>query len=97
VSKGSKVLVNSLSHSSNTSNSSVNKDWENWALLQGKKEVAEEDVREIGRNLGVKFTSDKSNRFHLLTKEGRRELHAERGAVMREGDVQDSGDHGEGC
>lgn len=57
----------------------------------------EKDVRDIGTNLGVKFKGDKNNRFNLLTKEGRRELRAERGVVFVEEGKEDGGDLGEGC
>ena len=97
LSKASKALGNSLSISSNTSNSSVNKDWENWVLLHKKKEVAAEDVREIGRSLGVKFNGDINNRFNLLTREGQKELRAERGIVLVEGDVEDDAIFYERC
>jgi hypothetical protein len=50
----------------------VNKDWENWVVLHGKRDAVEEDVREIGKTLGVKFKGDKNNSFNLLTREGRK-------------------------
>jgi len=97
LSKASNAMGNSLSISSNTSNSSVNKDWENWVLLHRKKEAAAEDVREIGRSLGVKFNGDINNRFNLLSREGRKELKAKRGIVLVEGDVEEDGVFEEGC
>ncbi|AES70226.2 hypothetical protein MTR_3g049960 [Medicago truncatula] len=96
LSKASKVMVNSLSNSSNMFNSSVNKDWENWVLLHGKKKVVAEDVMEIGKTFGVKFSGDKNSIFNLLTKKGRRELRAERGCLLVEGAVADDGIQGEG-
>jgi len=95
--KTSKAMGNSYSISSNTSNSSVNKDWKNWSVVHGKKEVAAEDVREIGTSLGVKFNGDINNRFNLLTKEGRRELRAEKGVVVVEGVMEKGGVGGDGC
>lgn len=73
VSKASKVIATNPSNSSKISNSSVNKEWENWAVLHGGKELADEDVREIGKSLVVHFVGDKNNRFNLLTRERRRE------------------------
>lgn len=96
LSKASKVMVNSLSNSSNMFNSSVNKDWENWVLLHGKKKVVAEDVMEIGKTFGVKFSGDKNSIFNLLTKKGRRELRAERGCLLVEGAVADDEIQGEG-
>ena len=93
LSKASNAMGNSLY----TSNSSVNKDWENWVLLHRKKEAAAEDVREIGRSLGVKFNGDINNRFNLLSREGRKELKAERGILLVEGDVEEDGVFEEGC
>jgi len=68
LSKASKEKVTSLSTSSNTSNASVNKDWENWVAVHGKKEAVVEDVRVIGKTLGVNFNGDKNNKFNLLSK-----------------------------
>lgn len=96
-SKASKAKVNSLSNSSNTSNSSVNKDWENWVVLHGKKEVAVEDVKEIGKTLGVNFLGDKNNRFNLLSKEGRREWREERGSLLLRGGDEDELIDAVGC
>jgi len=70
----------------------VNKDWENWVVVHGKKEVVAEDVREIGKTLGVKFKGDNINDFNLLSKEGRREWRAERGSLL----VENEGAVGEG-
>jgi hypothetical protein len=70
MSKASKVLATNPSKSSNTSSSLVNKDLENWVVIHGRKELADEDVREIGKSLGVHYVGDKNNRFNLLTREG---------------------------
>ena len=90
-------MVNSLSNSSNTSNSSVNKDWENWVLLHGNKKVATEDVREIGLSLGVNFKGDKNNSFNLLTREGRKEWRPGRGSLLLERDMVDGTSVGKGA
>jgi len=97
LSKTSKAMGNSFSISSNSSNSSVNKDWENWIVIHGKKEIAAGDVREIRRRLGVSFNGDINNCLNLLTREGRKELRAERGVVLMEGDKEDGGGRREGC
>jgi len=57
--KASKATVPSLTNSSDTSNASVNKDWEHWVALHDKQEVASDDVREIGKTLGVSFEGGK--------------------------------------
>jgi methionine aminopeptidase len=58
--KASKVMTASLSNSSNTSNASVNKELEHWVALHDKKEIVAEDVREIGKTLGVNFDGGKN-------------------------------------
>jgi hypothetical protein len=87
--KDSKSKANSLSNSSNMSNASVNNDWEHWVILHDKQEGAKEDVREIGKSLGVCF--ERGKKINLLTKEGRKELRAERGSMLAAGDVEDGG------
>ena len=93
LSKASKGVTASLS---NSSTSSVNKDWGNWVILHSKKEAKAEDVREIGKTLGVKFKGDNNNSFNLLSREGRRELRAVRGSSVEEGSREDGGAGGEG-
>lgn len=95
-SKGSKALVHSLSNSSHTSNSSVNKDWENSVVLHGNKNLAREDVREVGVSLGVTFKGSKNESCNLLTREGRKEWRAGRGSVFMEGELGDGRPSGEG-
>jgi len=55
--------------SSNTTSSSVNRDWVNWVILHGKPKTVAEDVVGIGRAIGVKYTGDPMNRFNVLSKE----------------------------
>jgi hypothetical protein len=69
----SKAAISSTSDSSKISTSSVNKDWENFVVLHGKPETVKEDVRGIGKKLGVEYVCETSNCFNLLTKKGRRE------------------------
>ena len=61
------------SKNSKNSTSSVNKDWENWLVLHGKKEEVEVDVRAVGKAVGLHYHCDTTNSFQLLSKEGRRE------------------------
>jgi hypothetical protein len=78
-SKGKCQLTNedtSTSESSKNSNSSVNKDWENWVILHGKTQEKVDDVKAIRKKVGLKFNCDTTNSFNLLTKEGRKELRA---------------------
>jgi len=86
-SKGSNTL-------SDTSTSSVNKEWENWMCLQGNDKATFEDVRGIGDLIGVKYKGNSSNNFNVLTKEGRRTLRAEVGRILSKGE---SGGSGGGC
>jgi len=92
--KASKMMTTSLSNSSNTSNAFVNR--RQWAVLHDKKETVAEDVREIGKTLGVNFDSGKKCGFNLLTREGRKEFRAGRGSMLEEGDVQEGGSVKEG-
>jgi len=95
-SKASKETTTSTSTSTNTSNASVNKEWEHWVVLHDKKENVAEDVREIGKTLGVYVTGDKFSGLNLLTKEGRRELRAERGSMLEVGTEVEGGSVREG-
>jgi len=72
--------------SSIKSTTSVTKDWENWVVLHGKSKEVSEDVRNIGKTVGVRFKCDTANSFNLLMREGRREWRASGGGdVGREG------------
>jgi hypothetical protein len=94
LSKATKLMA--TSNSSNTSISSVNKDLEHWAILHDKNEVVAEDVREIGKTLGVHVDEGNKSGLNLLTREGRKELRAGRGSLLVEGDVKDGGSVKEG-
>ena len=85
----------STSQSSKHSNSSVNKDWENWVVMHEKLEVVKADVKKIGRAIGVSFKGDPNNSFNLLTKEGRREWRVTGGSEMEEEGVGGERDDGE--
>ena len=53
------------------SQTSVNNDWNNWLVLHGNDTVRSEDVRLIGRNVGLNFTGDQNNMFDVLSGVGR--------------------------
>lgn len=75
---------------SNNSSSSVNNDWVNWVAVHESSNGVKEDVKELGKVLGVKFKSDPNNRFNLLSKEGRKEwrsLGGVGGSSLEEGGV----------
>jgi len=58
--------------SKSTSQTSVNKEWNNWLVLHGNDKVTSEDVCEIGRTVGLKFNGDKNNMFDVLSGVGRK-------------------------
>ena len=73
ISRTSKAKVMSKSVSSkSTSQSSVNKDWNNWLVLHGNDKVTSDDVCDIGRTIGLNFNGDKNNPFDVLSGEGRK-------------------------
>jgi len=76
-SKPSEVSMSYSSKNSNTrgSGSGFN-DWENWLQLHGKADKVKEDVRELGKVVGLKVNCVTSNSFNMLLKEGRREWRA---------------------
>jgi len=58
--------------STKNSSSSTNDDWVNWVHLHGEPKSVAEDVKELGKVVGVKYQCDTSNNFNLLSREGRR-------------------------
>ena len=67
VSEASKAKATSQAASSNcTSQTSVNNDWNNWLVLHGNENVRSEDVRDIGRTIGLNFTGENNNMFQVL-------------------------------
>ena len=73
VSGDSKAKATSKAASSNnTSQTSVNNDWNNWLVLHGNEKVRSEDVRDIRRTAGLNFTGDKNNMFDVLSGAGRK-------------------------
>lgn len=93
----SKEAGTSTSESSKNSNSSINHDWENWVILHGKHQAAVDDVKDIGKKVGLTFNCDTGNNFNLLTKEGRKEWRAAGGSEVGRGSMGDDGRNEEGC
>jgi len=67
---------NSSKNSNTTASVSGTNDWENWLHLHGKVDKVKEDVRELGKVVGVKVNCDISNSFNMLSRDGRREWRA---------------------
>jgi len=67
-SRVTKVLPNGVGNSADSvrSNSSVNRDWENWVVLHGNAKVAVNDVWGIDKAINVKFKGDKSNALYIV-------------------------------
>ena len=79
-SRPSEALTSNSSKKSNTTGFiSGTNDWENWLHLHGKADKVKEDVRELGKVVGVKVNCDTSNSFNMLVRGGRREWRAEGG------------------
>lgn len=66
-----KVISNEVSAQCN-SQTSVNNDWSNWLVLHGIEKVVDEDVREIGKVVGLKFNGEKNYMFNVLYRVGRK-------------------------
>jgi len=62
-----KVITNDSS-SANGSQTSVTNDWMNWLVLHGRGEVLSDDVRELGKVVGLNF----NNKFDVLSGVGRK-------------------------
>jgi len=78
--EGSKDKVNIIKTSSQSgSQASVNNDWTNWLVLHGSDKAKADDVRGIGKMVGLNFKRDKNNRFDVLFREGRK--NAEGGGI----------------
>jgi len=54
------------------SQTSINNYWTNWLVLHGNKKVVDEDVRGIGKVVGLKFNGDKNNMFNVSSGAGRK-------------------------
>lgn len=72
--KGSKDKINIIAPSSQSdSQASINNDWTNWLVLHGNDKVMSDDVRGIGKMVGLNFKGDKNNRFDVLSGTGRKD------------------------
>jgi hypothetical protein len=92
-----KAAANSNDDSSKNSSTSVNKDWQNWVVLHDKGKVVADDVRDIGKAVGVQYKCATNNSFNLLTRDGRKEWREAGFSEGVRGDVYGSGDGGESC
>jgi len=54
-----------------TSSFSANNDWQHWVVMRGNEVVADDDVRGIGRDIGLDFPGAIHNRFEVLHGEGK--------------------------
>jgi hypothetical protein len=55
------------------SQASVNKnDWSNWLVLHGNEKAKSDDVRGIGKMVGLNYQGDKNNMFDVLSGAGRK-------------------------
>jgi len=59
--------------------------------------VVSEDVRNIGKAIGVKYNCETLNSFNLLTKDGRKEWWAAGVSELGSEGVGGGGDVGKGC
>jgi len=71
---------------------SVNNDWKNWVKLQGKEKEVEEDIRDIGKAIGVTFKGDLNNKFSVLSRTKKLELGPILSAVEVDGREKEGGD-----
>jgi len=67
VTRSVEVISKSVSEGASSA-SSVNNDWKNLVVLRGNEEVEVEDVRGIGKAIGVNFKGDSHNRFSVLSR-----------------------------
>jgi hypothetical protein len=61
-----------VSSSQSGSQNTVNNDWTNWLVLHGCDKVKSDDVKGIGKVVGLKFKGDKNNSFDVLSGVGRK-------------------------
>ena len=66
-----KVTV-TVSSSLSRSQASVNNDWTHWLALHGSDKNMSNDVKGIGKKLGLNFKGDKNNMFDVLSGVGRK-------------------------
>ena len=61
-------IVSKLVSEGASSSSSVNNDWKNWVVLRGNEEMEVEDVRGMGKAIGINFKGDNHNIFSVLSR-----------------------------
>ena len=57
----------------------VNNEWSNWLTLHGSNKVANEDIRGIGKVIGLNFDGFNHNMFEVLSRGGRHNKEAKEG------------------
>lgn len=67
VSRSVELVTKGISERASSS-SSVNNDWKNWVVLKGNEEVEVEDVRGLGKAIGVNFKGESHNMFSVLSR-----------------------------
>jgi len=75
----SKETTDSATASKEKSSSSGENDW---VHIHGEPKLVAEDVKELGKIVGVKYLCNTTNTFNLLSREGRREWRAAGGSDM---------------
>ncbi|GAU17883.1 hypothetical protein TSUD_330090 [Trifolium subterraneum] len=63
-----KEVSQQVSSDKSTSSASVNNDWQHWVVLQGNAQVAEDDVRKVGKAIGITVDGDNGNMFSVLAR-----------------------------
>ncbi|PNX63645.1 cytochrome p450, partial [Trifolium pratense] len=53
-----------------SSTASANNDWKHWVVMQGSEKVAVDDVREVGKTIGVQLKGASENMFSVLARKG---------------------------
>jgi hypothetical protein len=51
-----------------SSTTSVNNDWQNWVALQGPENVKKNDIKNLGKVIGVSYAGDNNNQFSVLSR-----------------------------
>jgi hypothetical protein len=53
------------------SSASDTNDWKHWVVMQGNDQVAEDDVREVGKAIGVTLKGVNENMFSVIARTGK--------------------------
>jgi hypothetical protein len=56
------------SKNESSSMASVNNDWQNWVALQGPENAKKNDIKNLGKVIGVSYTGDNNNQFSVLSR-----------------------------